>query len=329
LPAIAGRKTTRTDNNEDITMRTGVIHFATAGVFIAGAVVGAPIAASSQDLCLVNPKTAAPTQLSPRAGEVVTLVYVSSGGGTASTDGTISFTAETGTSVGGGGVNFRWSGSFRADERFILEVGVVSVTSRVAPTSTTTSGIVSTRQVSSDAPTRTTTTSLDSQLSSYGTSRYTTAAGAREYTVNLEAGKSYRWRIRAHNCGGDAPFSAFTTFSVASPSSTTATATSTTTITAAERSNPAPAVTSLSPGSIAAGHTSPLVLTVYGSSFATGAVVRWNGADRPTTAVTRTRVTATIPASDLVVPTTVQITVSNPAPGGGISSPLPFQVIQP
>ncbi|MCS6881536.1 MAG: IPT/TIG domain-containing protein [Chloroflexaceae bacterium] len=83
-------------------------------------------------------------------------------------------------------------------------------------------------------------------------------------------------------------------------------------------SNPVPAITSLSPATVTAGGPA-FTLTVTGSNFVNGAVVRWNGADRPTTFVSATQLTAQIPASDIAAAGTASITVVNPAPGGGVS----------
>src|SRR5262249_30063934 len=63
--------------------------------------------------------------------------------------------------------------------------------------------------------------------------------------------------------------------------------------------NPTPTLTSLNPTAATAG-SNALTLTVTGSNFVNGSVVRWNGADRPTTFMDSTRLTAAIPASDLV-----------------------------
>jgi hypothetical protein len=68
------------------------------------------------------------------------------------------------------------------------------------------------------------------------------------------------------------------------------------------------------------------LLTLHGQNFAQQAVVRWNGADRPTQFVTQWTLTAQIPASDLAQPGAAQITVFNPAPGGGQSAPRNFDV---
>jgi hypothetical protein len=89
--------------------------------------------------------------------------------------------------------------------------------------------------------------------------------------------------------------------------------------------NPVPAVTALTPSSVTAGDPA-FTLTVDGTSFVSGAVVRWNGATRPTTFVNSTQLTATITAADVATATTVPVTVVNPAPGGGASNAVNFTI---
>jgi subtilisin family serine protease len=91
---------------------------------------------------------------------------------------------------------------------------------------------------------------------------------------------------------------------------------------------PAPVVSSISPATMSAG-AAPFTLTVNGSNFVTGSVVRWNGSDRATTFVNSTQVRAAISASDIANIGTAQVTVFNPAPGGGVSAPRPFSITQP
>jgi hypothetical protein len=88
----------------------------------------------------------------------------------------------------------------------------------------------------------------------------------------------------------------------------------------------APVLTSLLPGGANAGDPA-LLLTVVGSGFVDGAVVRWDGSDRPTTFVSSSEVDGTIDASDLAAGQTVQVTVRHP--GGGISNALAFAVDNP
>jgi len=92
--------------------------------------------------------------------------------------------------------------------------------------------------------------------------------------------------------------------------------------------NPVPAITSLSPSSVAPG-SSAFTLTVNGTNFVSGAVVRWNGLDRATTYVNTTQLTAAILAGDIATAGTGVITVFNPAPGGGSSSALSFTISGP
>src|ERR1035441_65136 len=82
----------------------------------------------------------------------------------------------------------------------------------------------------------------------------------------------------------------------------------------------APVVTSVSPASVAAGGPT-FTVTVTGSGFVTNSVVQINGSNRPTTFKSSLQLTATIFASDIATPATLQITVFNPlAAGGGLTS---------
>jgi hypothetical protein len=89
--------------------------------------------------------------------------------------------------------------------------------------------------------------------------------------------------------------------------------------------NPVPTITTLSPAEATAG-TTDFTLTVDGSNFVRGSVVRWNGATRPTTIVSATRLTARLEAPDLSVAGTGQVAVFNPAPGGGLSNVVALAV---
>ncbi len=89
--------------------------------------------------------------------------------------------------------------------------------------------------------------------------------------------------------------------------------------------NPLPALSGLNPAS-ASGGGSAFTLTVTGAGFVNGATVRWNSANRTTTFVSNTQLTAQIPASDLLTLGPATITVFNPTPGGGASNALSFNV---
>jgi hypothetical protein len=61
-------------------------------------------------------------------------------------------------------------------------------------------------------------------------------------------------------------------------------------------------------------------LTVYGANFVSGAVVNWNRSPRATTFISARELKAQILASDVATATAGYITVTNPPPGGGVSS---------
>ncbi len=90
--------------------------------------------------------------------------------------------------------------------------------------------------------------------------------------------------------------------------------------------NPLPTLTSLNPNSVLSGGPA-FVLTVNGTNLLPASVVRWNGENRPTTFVSTTQLTAQIPATDSANAGTAQITVLNPAPGGGASNALPLTIV--
>ncbi len=92
--------------------------------------------------------------------------------------------------------------------------------------------------------------------------------------------------------------------------------------------NPVPTLTSLSPTSTQAGGND-FILTVNGSEFVDGAVVQWKGADRTTTFVSATQLSAQINAADIASQGSASITVLNPEPGGGVSNALVFSITTP
>jgi len=85
--------------------------------------------------------------------------------------------------------------------------------------------------------------------------------------------------------------------------------------------NPVPILTSISPSAVIAGG-SALSLALTGTNFANAAVVQVNGASVSTTFNSGFSLTAMIPANNLAAAAMLPITVLNPAPGGGVSSPL-------
>jgi len=89
--------------------------------------------------------------------------------------------------------------------------------------------------------------------------------------------------------------------------------------------NPVPAVSSLSPTNANAGGAA-FTLTVNGSNFVTGSVVRWKGSSRTTTFVNSGQLTAAILAADIASAGSALVTVFNATPGGGTSTALTFTI---
>lgn len=76
--------------------------------------------------------------------------------------------------------------------------------------------------------------------------------------------------------------------------------------------NPAPVINQpLSPDAAAPGGAS-FTLTVNGGEFVSGATVQWNGQPLATTFVSSAKLTAIIPSSNIAVPATAKVTVTNP-----------------
>lgn len=93
--------------------------------------------------------------------------------------------------------------------------------------------------------------------------------------------------------------------------------------------NPLPLINlPLVPGAIKPGSIS-LTLTVNGTGFVAGSVVKWNGSPRATKFVTNSKLTASIPSTDVVKAGTASVTVVNPVPGGGTSNVAFVEVTKP
>ena len=117
----------------------------------------------------------------------------------------------------------------------------------------------------------------------------------------LTAGTAYNYKIFSKDSNGNYSVGVVPTGSPATPT------------------NPAPTTTSISPTSKYIGDPS-FTLTVNGTNFVDGSTVQVNSNNRSTTFHSSTTLTATIPDTDLSASSTLVITVSNPAPGGGISN---------
>ncbi|HEX5165534.1 MAG TPA: S8 family serine peptidase [Thermomicrobiales bacterium] len=89
--------------------------------------------------------------------------------------------------------------------------------------------------------------------------------------------------------------------------------------------NPAPAISSISPATVQLG-SYPLTITVNGNGFVPESVVHWNGEDRATTYVSPSQLTFEVDYRDTDVASTVEITVSSPGPGGGVSNAVTLTI---
>jgi uncharacterized membrane protein len=94
---------------------------------------------------------------------------------------------------------------------------------------------------------------------------------------------------------------------------------------------PVPSITSIDPVSRAAG-SSGFTLTVNGKEFNSSSVVQWNGSNRSTQRITDAngftiQLQASISASDIATQGKAKITVFNPAPGGGTSPSVDFDIV--
>lgn len=92
--------------------------------------------------------------------------------------------------------------------------------------------------------------------------------------------------------------------------------------------NPKPELTSLAPLSVATG-AGATTLTLTGKNFVSGAKVRFGTSDIPSTTKSDTTIEATIPSGLLGASASIPVKVTNPIPGGGVSSELAFTVSNP
>jgi hypothetical protein len=86
-----------------------------------------------------------------------------------------------------------------------------------------------------------------------------------------------------------------------------------------------PVLTKIAPTSAAAGGNNA-TLTITGTGFVPQSQALFNGSPRPTTYTSSTSITATLTQADLGAAQVAQVSISNPAPGGGVSQPLLFAI---
>jgi hypothetical protein len=90
-------------------------------------------------------------------------------------------------------------------------------------------------------------------------------------------------------------------------------------------SNSPPALHSLSPSSAAHGG-GDFEMRLNGSGFGPNAFVEWNGSFIATAFISSSQLVAYIPAAEIAMMGSASVTVTNPAPGGGTSSPTTFTI---
>jgi len=89
--------------------------------------------------------------------------------------------------------------------------------------------------------------------------------------------------------------------------------------------NPVPLIGSISPAFTYAGGAA-FTLSVNGSSFTSASTVYWGSSSLATVYVSATKLTASVTAADITPAGKIAITVQTPAPGGGTSNSLQFEV---
>ena len=93
---------------------------------------------------------------------------------------------------------------------------------------------------------------------------------------------------------------------------------------------PVPSLNSLSPA-FSGPSSSGFTLKLFGSDFYSNSIVRWNGSDRTTTFINGNELHAAITAADMIdlggPGNSAAVTVYNPEPGGGVSAPRLFMIV--
>src|SRR5665213_87511 len=89
--------------------------------------------------------------------------------------------------------------------------------------------------------------------------------------------------------------------------------------------DPVPSISSLSPASLPVGSAAQ-TLTINGANFLATSTATYNGIAHAVTYSSASQLTINLSASDLYSLGSYPVVVSNPAPGGGVSSPVSFQV---
>jgi hypothetical protein len=92
--------------------------------------------------------------------------------------------------------------------------------------------------------------------------------------------------------------------------------------------NPLPAIVTITPTSAVAG-AGATPLDVKGTGFVPSSRVTWNGVDLSTSFVSTGELTTSLPASSILGSSEDMVTVANPAPGGGTSAAVTYDINSP
>lgn len=88
--------------------------------------------------------------------------------------------------------------------------------------------------------------------------------------------------------------------------------------------SPAPTLTAINPSAVAVNQAA--IITLIGSGFALDSVGQWNGSARSTTFTSASSLAVSLSAADLSAVGTANLSVSNPAPGGGVTKALSLTI---
>jgi subtilase family serine protease len=93
-----------------------------------------------------------------------------------------------------------------------------------------------------------------------------------------------------------------------------------------QQNNPVPSISSLSPAQEVKGSQAQTV-TINGSGFVSSSSVTYNGAARAALYVNASQMSVGLQSADLATTGSFPVVVTNPAPGGGASSPMNFKIV--
>lgn len=98
---------------------------------------------------------------------------------------------------------------------------------------------------------------------------------------------------------------------------------------AAPGENPLPTISGISPSKQMTdlATASQITVEISGANFMADSLAQWNGANRPTSFVSATKLRMLVSAADLALGGQGSVTVTNPGPGGGVSNTATFTII--